>query len=276
MGKAAKKPATARKTAVPPKTSELAETPTPAPAEPAARRPARVARGADAAELLARLARTLPEPRCELDFANAWQLLVATILSAQSTDARVNLVTPALFRRWPTPAALGAATQEEVEMAVKSTGFFRNKARAIREASQAIAESFGGEVPRDMDAVMSLRGVARKTANLVLGTAYGLPTGIIVDTHAARLALRLGLTRATDPQMIEHDLCAVVPRAEWVATGHRFVLHGRYVCTARTPLCGECPLNELCPARVGAPQGTLAERSAAEARRVARGLDGET
>jgi endonuclease-3 len=295
MAKAAKKPATAGKTAT---TADSAATPSPAPAAtatpapaatatsapaatatpapivPAARRPARVARGADAAELLARLAQALPEPRCELDFADAWQLLVATILSAQSTDARVNLVTPALFRRWPTPAALGAATQEEVEVVVKSTGFFRNKARAIREASQAIAESFGGEVPRDMDAVMSLRGVARKTANLVLGTAYGLPTGIIVDTHAARVALRLGLTRATDPQMIEHDLCAVAPREEWVATGHRFVLHGRYVCTARTPLCGECPLNELCPARVGEPQGKLAERSAAEARRVARGLDG--
>jgi endonuclease-3 len=223
----------------------------------------------DVRALRKRLAAALPEPRCELEHGGAWQLLVATILSAQSTDARVNQVTPALFRRWPTPAALGAAPQAEIETAVKSTGFFRNKARAIREASQAIAERFGGEVPHDMEAAMTLRGVARKTANLVLGTAYGLPTGIIVDTHAARVAERLGLTRETDPEKIERDLCALFPRDEWVATGHRLVLHGRYVCTAKAPRCAECPLNELCPSREGEAKGSVTARAQGEARRVA-------
>ncbi len=231
---------------------------------------------ADTTELRVRLARALPEPRCELDHANAWQLLIATILSAQSTDARVNLVTPALFRRFPTPAALGGATQEEVEELVKSTGFFRNKARAIRETSQALAERFGGEVPREMEALTSLRGVARKTANLVLGTAYGLPTGIIVDTHAARVAQRLGLTTETDPVKIERDLCAAFPREEWVASGHRLVLHGRYVCTARAPRCGGCPLNEVCPSQESRPEGTLAERARAEGQRVAMRGEGES
>ena len=223
----------------------------------------------DARALRRRLAAALPEPRCELEHGSAWQLLVATILSAQSTDARVNQVTPGLFRRWPTPAALGSAPQEEIEGVVKSTGFFRNKARAIREASQAIAERFGGEVPRDMEAAMTLRGVARKTANLVLGTAYGLATGIIVDTHAARVAGRLGLSREKDPDRIERDLCALFPREEWVATGHRLVLHGRYVCTARAPRCAECPLNELCPSREGDAAGTVAARAHGETRRVA-------
>jgi len=225
--------------------------------------------------LRARLAQAIPEPRCELDHADAWQLLVATILSAQSTDARVNLTTPALFARFPTPAALGAAAQEEVEALVKSTGFFRNKARAIREAGAAIAERFGGQVPRTLEELMTLRGVARKTANLVLGTALGIPSGIVVDTHAARVAGRLGLTRATEPEAIERDLLAQFPRADWIATGHRLVLHGRYVCLARKPRCGACPLNETCPAREAEPQGTVAERAMAEQRRVSsRGAEG--
>jgi endonuclease III len=236
-------------------------------------RPAKGTRTASAGKggeaLLERLAEAIPEPRCELDFANAWQLVVATILSAQSTDARVNLVTPALFRRFPTPAALGAASQAEVEELVKSTGFFRNKARAIREASAAIAERFGGEVPRTLEEAMTLRGVARKTANLVLGTAYGLATGMIVDTHAARVAGRLGLTRETDPEKIERDLCARFPRESWVASGHRLVLHGRYVCTAKKPRCAACALNELCPAREAGAEGSRQERAAAEARRIA-------
>jgi endonuclease-3 len=226
-------------------------------------------------ELLARLARAIPEPRCELDFTDAWQLVIATILSAQSTDARVNQVTPALFRRFPTPAALGAASQEEVETLVKSTGFFRNKARAIREASQTIAERFGGEAPRTLEELVTLRGVARKTANLVLGTAYGIASGVIVDTHVTRVAGRLGLTRSAEAEEIERDLCALVPRAEWVATGHRLVLHGRYVCVARQPHCRVCPLNELCPAREAAPEGSLAARAAEEARVVAARGAGE-
>jgi len=224
----------------------------------------------DLDELRARLAETLPEPRCELDHDGAWQLLVATILSAQSTDARVNRTTPELFRRWPTPAALGAAAQEEVEEVVKSTGFFRNKARHVREASRLVAERHGGEVPRSMEAALELPGVARKTANLVLGTAYGLATGVIVDTHAGRVAQRLGLSRASEPAGIERDLCAAFPREEWVATGHRLVLHGRYLCTARAPECGACPLNELCPSRAGAPAGPWRDRARAERERVER------
>lgn len=222
-----------------------------------------------AKELLQRLAQAIPEPRCELDFETPWQLLVATILSAQSTDARVNLVTPELFRHYPDAAALGAASQESVERLVKSTGFFRNKARAVREASRAIAEQHGGEVPRELDALLELKGVARKTANLVLGTALGIASGIVVDTHAARVAQRLGMTTESDPVRVERDLCALVPKRRWIDTGHRLVLHGRYVCTARAPRCATCPLAELCPAREGEPEGSWKARAKAEEARVA-------
>jgi endonuclease-3 len=223
------------------------------------------------AELRRRLARAIPAPAVELAHADAWQLLIATILSAQSTDERVNRVTPALFARFPTPAALGAASQEEVEELVRSTGFFRNKARAIRETSAALAERHGGVVPRDLEALLALRGVARKTANLVLGSAYGLATGIAVDTHVTRVAQRLGLTAEKDADRIAGDLEALFPRSEWIATTHRLVLHGRYVCTARAPRCSACPLNEVCPARMAQPEASVAVRAAAEARRVARG-----
>ena len=222
------------------------------------------------AELRQRLARTLPDPRCELDHADAWQLLVATILSAQSTDRRVNQVTPELFRRWPTPVALARASQADVEAVIKSTGFFRNKARAIRETSRMLAERFGGAVPHTLEEALELRGVARKTANLVLGTAYGIPTGIVVDTHAARVAQRLALSRATEPAKIELDLLELFPRDEWIATGHRLVLHGRYVCTARAPRCTECPLNELCPSKAAELVGSVAARAKHEAALVAR------
>jgi len=252
-----------------PKTPRKRTKPAAKPAAKAAK-PARAAQPPDLAELRTRLVETLPEPRCELDHDGAWQLLVATILSAQSTNARVNLTTPELFRRWPTPAALGAAAQEEVEAVVKSTGFFRNKARHVREASRLVAERHGGEVPRSMEAALALPGVARKTANLVLGTAYGLATGVIVDTHAGRVAQRLGLSSASEPAEIERDLCAAFPREEWVATGHRLVLHGRYLCTARAPECGACPLNELCPSRAGAPAGPWRDRARAERERVER------
>jgi endonuclease-3 len=211
-----------------------------------------------------RLAEALPEPRCELDHDNAWQLLIATILSAQSTDARVNMVTPALFKRFPTPKALGGAALPEVEDLVRTTGFFRNKAKNIVGASRMIAEQHGGEVPRSLDAVIELPGVARKTANVVLGTAYGLPTGFIVDTHAARLAQRLGLTKHDDPAKIESDLCEAFPKSDWVAMGHRFVLHGRYVCTAKKPRCSACPLAEVCPSKEAEPAGTLRARCTAE------------
>ena len=226
-----------------------------------ARPAARASAGApDIAQLRERLRRAMPAPRCELDHANAWQLLVATILSAQSTDARVNQVTPELFRRWPDPASLGAASQADVKEVVKSTGFFRNKARAIRETSRALADEHGGQVPRSLEALLELRGVARKTANVVLGVAYGLPSGLVVDTHVARVAQRLGLTREEDPVRIERDLCALFPREEWVATGLRLVLHGRYLCTARKPACARCLFNELCPSREQPGEGRWTDR----------------
>jgi endonuclease-3 len=215
-----------------------------------------------------RLRATLPDPRCELDHASGWQLLIATILSAQSTDARVNQVTPALFRRYPTPAALGAAALPEVEELVRSTGFYRNKTKAIVGASRRIAETHGGEVPRTLEALIELPGVARKTANLVLGTAYGIASGVIVDTHAGRVARRLGLSKSEDPGEVERDLCALFPEREWVALGHRLVLHGRYVCTARKPDCAHCPLQETCPSAEAGAEGTLAARATRERARV--------
>lgn len=218
-----------------------------------------------AAEVRKRLGRAMPDPRVELDFADAWQLLVATILSAQSTDKNVNKVTPALFAKYPTPAALGAARQPDVEKLVKSTGFFRNKAKAIREASRAIADEHGGAVPRTMDEMVELPGVARKTANVVLGSAYGIPTGIVVDTHAARVSQRLGLTDQKDPKKIEQDLCTLFPKKDWVAMGHRLVLHGRYVCKAKRPDCSSCPLNEVCPSAESEPSDSWTRRAKTEA-----------
>ena len=218
-----------------------------------------------------RLTRALPEPRCELDHENAWQLLVATILSAQSTDVGVNRVTPELFRRYPTPSALARARPATIERIVKSTGFFRQKTKAIRSASRLLAERHGGEVPRDLDALLELPGVARKTANVVLGTAYHMPTGIVVDTHAGRVARRLGLTKEKDPVKIERDLMAVFAKRTWPDTSHRLVLHGRYVCTARTPRCPDCPLNEVCPSAEAPPARSVAARTRWETAFVASG-----
>lgn len=231
-------------------------------------RPPTAAMRARAAEIETRLAAAMPEPRCELNHENAWQLLVATILSAQSTDRMVNKVTPALFARFPTPAALGDADQEELETLVKSTGFFRNKAKAIRAASRQIAEEFGGEVPRTLDEIIKLPGVARKTANVVLGTAYRVSSGMTVDTHAGRVSRRLQLTKHEDPVKVELDLCALFPQDSWIDMGHRFVLHGRYVCLARNPRCTHCPINELCKAREAPPAATWQVRAKLEADRV--------
>jgi endonuclease III len=214
-----------------------------------------------AAEIHERLAAENPEPHVELRFDTPWQLLVAVILSAQSTDRMVNRVMPEVLRRWPTPAALGAAAQAEVEEVIHSTGFFRNKAKAIREASRILAERFGGEVPRTMEELLELPGVARKTANVVLGTAHGVTSGLTVDVHAARVSQRLGLTKEKLPEKVEQALCALFPREEWIRTGHRLVLHGRYVCTARSPRCAACPLNELCPSHEAPPEGTWTERA---------------
>lgn len=221
--------------------------------------------------VLARLRVAIPEPICELEHASPFELLVATILSAQSTDKMVNKVTPELFRRWPTPAALATASQEDVEVVVKATGFFRAKARSIRTTAQALVDRFGGEVPRTMAEITTLQGVARKTGNVVLGTAYGIATGVTVDTHAGRLARRLELSEHDDPAKVEADLMALLPKKEWIATGHRFVLHGRYVCLARKPRCAECPLAEACPSVEAKPRGPWKERASREAATVAEG-----
>jgi endonuclease III len=202
-----------------------------------------------AEEIAGRLALAIPHPHVELRFEDPWQLLIATILAAQSTDRTVNTVMPELLRRWPDPDSLAAAPQEEVEEVVKSTGFFRNKARAIRETSRALVEQFGGQVPDTMAQLQQLPGVARKTANVVLGAALGVTSGIVVDVHGVRVSQRLELTAEKTPEKIETALCALYPREQWIVTGHRFTLHGRYVCTARAPQCESCPLNELCPAR---------------------------
>ena len=195
----------------------------------------------------ARLERLHPDARCSLDFANPFQLLIATILSAQCTDKRVNLVTGGLFRRWPTAAALAAARQSAIESAIRSTGFFRAKARNIRGCCQALVARHGGEVPRQLAELVKLPGVGRKTANVVLGSAFGLATGVVVDTHVGRIARRLGLTRQTDAVKAERDLMAVLPRDEWIAFSHRVIEHGRAVCTARRPRCAGCVLADLCP-----------------------------
>lgn len=216
-----------------------------------------------------RLARAIPEPHVELYFKNPWQLLVAVILSAQSTDRMVNRVMVDLLARWPDARALAEADLPVLEEVIKSTGFFRNKAKAIREMSRMLVAEHGGEVPRTMEALTELPGVARKTANVVLGTAFGIPGGITVDTHCARVAQRLGLTRQKTPEKIEAALCDLFPKTEWIRTGHRFVLHGRYVCTARAPRCTECPLNETCPSHEAPPEGRWTARADAEALEMA-------
>jgi endonuclease-3 len=194
------------------------------------------------------LARLYPDARCSLDYASPLQLLVATILSAQCTDVRVNQVTPSLFARFPDAAAFARADQAELERLIQSTGFFRNKARNIILCCRQLVEQHGGDVPRTMDDLVRLAGVGRKTANVVLGNAYGVP-GIPVDTHVGRLSQRMGLTRAADPVLIEQDLNALIPKREWTAFGHRMIYHGRQVCHSRQPLCENCGLAELCPQR---------------------------
>jgi endonuclease-3 len=219
----------------------------------------------DPSQVFERLARAIERPHVELAFGDPWQLLVAVILSAQSTDRRVNQVTPEVFRRWPNPAALAAADRDQVEEVIKSTGFFRNKTKAIVGASALIVERFGGQVPKTMEELLEVPGVARKTANVVLGSAYRVASGIVIDTHAARVAQRLELTSETEPEKIELDLCRAFAREHWIQMSHRLVLHGRYVCTARAPACSACPLNELCPARLAPGLSTWEERAQREA-----------
>jgi endonuclease-3 len=191
--------------------------------------------------------RVYPDAHCELDFADPLQLLVATVLSAQCTDKRVNLVTPELFRRYPAAADYAQASQEELEEAIRSTGFFRNKAKALRGLAAAIVERHGGEVPASMEALTALPGVGRKTANVVLGNAFGLNEGIVVDTHVSRLSQRLGLTDESTPEKIETDLLKLVPREDWANFSHWLIWHGRRRCTARKPDCAGCEVAALCP-----------------------------
>ncbi len=197
--------------------------------------------------ILPLLEQLYPEPETALDWETPLQLLVATILSAQCTDVRVNMVTPALFSRFPDAASLATADPAEVEQLIHSTGFFRQKTKSIIGAAAAIAGEHGGEVPADMDALVKLPGVARKTANVVLGDAFGMAEGVVVDTHVKRLSGRLGLTRETNPVKVERDLMAAVPRERWTEVAHWLILHGRSTCPARKPRCGECPLAPYCP-----------------------------
>ena len=226
-------------------------------APPVARAPRTVAaRTALAAVVWERLAAEYPDAHCELDHRNAFELLCATILSAQCTDARVNLVTPALFARYPDAAALAVAEPADVEALVRSTGFFRAKARALVGMAQALVAEHGGEVPASLEALVPLPGVGRKTANVILGNAFGINAGIVVDTHVQRLARRLGLTREPDPVRIERALLPLFPQAGWALLSHLLIWHGRRVCLARTPACDRCLLADVCPSA-----GVVAARS---------------
>jgi endonuclease-3 len=188
-----------------------------------------------------------PDARCSLDHASPLELLVATILSAQCTDERVNIVTAELFRKYRRAEDFARVPQEELEQDIRSTGFFRNKAKAIQGACRLLIEKHQGRVPETMEELLELPGVARKTANVVLGNAYGIASGIVVDTHVSRLSQRLGLTRHEQPEKIERDLCELVPRKDWIDFSHLLIAHGRAVCKARTPLCADCFLLDLCP-----------------------------
>jgi endonuclease-3 len=198
--------------------------------------------------ILDALQQTYPNAVCALHHKSAWQLLVATILSAQCTDVRVNLVTPALFRAFPTPRAMAAASLPELEELVRTTGFFRNKAKSLQGAARVVSEEFHGKVPQTMDELLRIPGVARKTANVVLGTWFHIADGIVVDTHVLRLSRRLGLTSETAPEKVERDLMQLIPQSKWIDFSHQLISHGRAVCIARKPRCAGCPLEPLCNA----------------------------
>jgi len=207
------------------------------------------AAGTDAkrvAAILAKLDKAYPDATCELKHQNAFQLLVSTILSAQCTDVRVNQVTQELFKKYTTPEAFAYAKPAELEQEIRPTGFFRNKTKSVMGASKEIVEKFGGEVPRTMEEILTLPGVARKTGNVVLGTAYGIASGVVVDTHVIRLSRRLDLTRHEDPKKIEQDLMAIIPKEKWIQFSHQLIWHGRRVCFARKPKCIDCNLEKLC------------------------------
>ena len=202
--------------------------------------PARVA------AILDVLAKTYPGVVCALHHRNAWELTIATILSAQCTDVRVNLVTPALFKAFPTPKAMAAASLPELEELIRTTGFYRNKAKSIKGAAKVVVEEFGGKVPQTMEEILRLPGVARKTGNVVLGSWYGIAVGVVVDTHVMRLSRRLELTKQTAPEKVEQDLMKIIPQNRWIAFSHELIHHGRQVCAARKPKCMDCTLERLC------------------------------
>ncbi len=199
-------------------------------------------------EILKRLDERYPRATCALHHSSAWELLVATILSAQCTDVRVNMVTPVLFEKYPTPEAFAALQPEDLEDDIRSTGFFRNKAKSLVGAARKVVSEFGGEVPRTMDELLTIPGVARKTANVVLGTWYKIADGVVVDTHVQRISRRLELTKNTDPGKIEQDLMKVIPREKWILYSHQIIFHGRALCLARSPKCADCPLENICHA----------------------------
>lgn len=200
------------------------------------------------AEILKRLDRLYPDVTCALTHKSAWELVVATILSAQSTDVNVNRVTPELFRKYPTVEAFAALTPEQLEPDVRSTGFFRNKSKSVVGAAKKVVADFGGQVPCEMDKLLTLPGVARKTANVVLGSWFKIADGVVVDTHVQRISRRLELTTQNDPQKIEQDLMKVIPREKWILFSHQIIWHGRSLCPARKPKCAECPLENICHA----------------------------
>jgi endonuclease-3 len=219
------------------------------PKKPAARKTAASAAGTDpkrVAAILVGLDAAYPNATCELSFSNAFQLLIATILSAQCTDVRVNQVTSELFKKYTKPEDFAYASPVELEKEIRPTGFFRNKTKSIMGASKGLIEQFGGEVPRTMEEILTLPGVARKTGNVVLGTAYGIASGVVVDTHVIRLSQRLDLTHNDEPKKIEQDLMKVIPENKWIKFSHQLIWHGRRVCAARKPKCAECNLEPLC------------------------------
>jgi endonuclease-3 len=201
------------------------------------------------AEILRRLDHMYPAATCALHHHSPWELLVATILSAQCTDKRVNEVTPGLFAKYPTPADFAAVRPEVLANDIRSTGFFNNKAKSIVGAARKVLSDFGGQVPRTMEEMLTIPGAARKTANVVLGTAYGIASGVVVDTHVQRISHRLDLTKHTEPVKIEQDLQKIIPQEKWILFSHQVILHGRALCVARGPKCAECELNSICYAK---------------------------
>ena len=206
-------------------------------------------RAARVKKILATLDQMYPGVTCALHHSNAWELLVATILSAQCTDKRVNMVTPGLFKKYPTIQDFANVNQDELAQDIKSTGFFNNKAKSVIGAAKKILADFGGEIPRDIEQLLTVPGAARKTANVVLGTAFGIASGVVVDTHVQRISHRLDLTKETEPVKIEKDLMKIIPKEKWILFSHQIIHHGRALCVARNPKCVECKLEPLCYAK---------------------------